>query len=807
MFSPIVRVLFLAFCIFVCAFFVPVISHAQHLVEGIVLDAETGEPLPAANVQIDGTYQGTITNVDGQFSLQLPTLPAVLVVRYIGYESQYVDVTAAPEIALRVQMPPIVYALEEVVVSEKDPAVEIMREVIEQKKVWRAELASYSAEAYNRFTLKNDTGIVSIIESFTDTYWNPQEGTREVVKARRQTSNLDIGDVLPAAQFVANLYDDNIDIAGYNFMGVTHPDALDHYTFELLGYRRIDDEVVYDIGVSPRNRLKTGFVGKLAVLDGVYALLEVELEPGDAFLFPPPIQDFDVTYSQQFSSFGGSAWLPVDFRSEMAAEIGLNRLLSFPTFYIEQVSRISNYDVNAIVPDTLFEPGASVVVDSVSIAEDTLLDEEGIAVPLDKAESAAYVSIDSTMTLAKAYEPTGPLARVVKVSARNDDSDDEVVLAGEEGSPKRRRLNLDFSPHIRFNRVEGVYGELGIGKRISNRFNLNGAIGLSSTLKSDQAVAFSLGAQIGIDTARRLLLDLSYAEYTDTQTGSTPFLRTFNGLVVLFDGVDYYDYFRNERFRATLSFAVPETQLTLQTGLHIESHGELAKLTDYDFFDGSFEQRENPAVNSLGVHSLVAGFSFGDDEETLGVTGRKFLAFQVEHALPGLDSDHTFTRYNLSVEWRFNTFFTRRLLPNTLDLKLIGQRGFGELPITRFGAIDGRMTFYNQFGSLKTLQSKPYRGDDVLGVFWEHNFKTVPFELLGMRKAAENAINLIVFGGHARTWQSYSVLEPDLVRTTANWHQEVGVSISGLFSLFRVDFATRLDAPGFTVGLGSARIF
>ena len=244
----------------------------------------------------------------------------------------------------------------------------------------------------------------------------------------------------------------------------------------------------------------------------------------------------------------------------------------------------------------------------------------------------------------------------MKVSARNDDSDDEVVLAGEEGGSQRRRLNLDFSPHIRFNRVEGVYGELGIGKRFGNRLALNGAVGLSSTLKSDHALAFSLGARIGIDAAQRLSLDVSYAEYTDTQTESSKFLRTFNGLIVLFDGVDYYDYFENERFRATLSYAVPNTQLALRTGVHIESHGDLSKLTDYDFFDGSLVQRQNPRVNALGVHSLVAGISFGDDEQTLGVTGRNFLDVQVEHAWSGLDSDHTFTRYNAALEWRINTF-------------------------------------------------------------------------------------------------------------------------------------------------------
>ena len=201
----------------------------------------------------------------GRFLIEIESTPAILLVRYIGYASQRVEVTVDSPADLIFRLEPTVYLLGEVEVTDQDPAIGIMRKVIEKKQAWRARLESYEAEAYNRFTLRNDTGIVSIIESFTDTYWNPEDGTREIVKARRQTNNIDFGEVLPAAQFVANLYDDNLDIAGYNFVGVTHPDALDQYVFELMGYRQLDDQLVYDISVEPRNKFKTAFTGRVAV--------------------------------------------------------------------------------------------------------------------------------------------------------------------------------------------------------------------------------------------------------------------------------------------------------------------------------------------------------------------------------------------------------------------------------------------------------------------------------------------------------------------------------------------------------------
>ena len=42
---------------------------------------------------------------------------------------------------------------------------------------------------------------------------------------------------------------------------------------------------------------------------------------------------------------------------------------------------------------------------------------------------------------------------------------------------------------------------------------------------------------------------------------------------------------------------------------------------------------------------------------------------------------------------------------------------------------------------------------------------------------------------------------------TKDWHQEVGLSLSNIFSLFRVDLAYRFDEPGFYPTIALARLF
>ncbi|SFB10647.1 SusC/RagA family TonB-linked outer membrane protein [Algoriphagus aquimarinus] len=56
-------------------------------VTGIVLD-ETDLPLAGATILVKGTTNGVITNIDGKFSIEVPTKESVLIFSYVGFETQ-----------------------------------------------------------------------------------------------------------------------------------------------------------------------------------------------------------------------------------------------------------------------------------------------------------------------------------------------------------------------------------------------------------------------------------------------------------------------------------------------------------------------------------------------------------------------------------------------------------------------------------------------------------------------------------------------------------------------------------------------
>jgi len=65
---------------------------AQRTVTGVVADG-SGEPLIGANVLVKGTTLGTITDIDGSFSLEVPDGASTLVMSFTGYETQEMDIT------------------------------------------------------------------------------------------------------------------------------------------------------------------------------------------------------------------------------------------------------------------------------------------------------------------------------------------------------------------------------------------------------------------------------------------------------------------------------------------------------------------------------------------------------------------------------------------------------------------------------------------------------------------------------------------------------------------------------------------
>ena len=67
-------------------------AFAQTTVKGQLVDSETGEPLIGASVVVEGTSQGSVTDIDGNFTQKVGP-NATLVFKYVGYKDLKTKVT------------------------------------------------------------------------------------------------------------------------------------------------------------------------------------------------------------------------------------------------------------------------------------------------------------------------------------------------------------------------------------------------------------------------------------------------------------------------------------------------------------------------------------------------------------------------------------------------------------------------------------------------------------------------------------------------------------------------------------------
>ena len=65
-------------------------AFAQRTITGVVTDAETGESLIGANVLVLGTSSGTVTDLDGNYSIELPDGSTQLEFSYTGFKSGHI---------------------------------------------------------------------------------------------------------------------------------------------------------------------------------------------------------------------------------------------------------------------------------------------------------------------------------------------------------------------------------------------------------------------------------------------------------------------------------------------------------------------------------------------------------------------------------------------------------------------------------------------------------------------------------------------------------------------------------------------
>jgi hypothetical protein len=155
--------------------------HAQQL-SGVVKDVNTKEPVAFVSIRIKGSNIGTVTNEQGEFSLNT-TLPATLVISHLSYGQK--DVTVNDGSLLSITLTPEAIQLPEVTVG--DPALAIIRSTV--AKVAKIARLEYFPKVFSRrLTLETDKPTF-FAESFLDAQWQPWGLTKYNVTNSRYLQN------------------------------------------------------------------------------------------------------------------------------------------------------------------------------------------------------------------------------------------------------------------------------------------------------------------------------------------------------------------------------------------------------------------------------------------------------------------------------------------------------------------------------------------------------------------------------------------------------------------------------------------
>lgn len=284
-------------------------------VSGKVKDAETGDPVPFANVIFQGTQLGTTTSFDGDFELTANQVYDSITVSYVGYESLNIAISRGAQI-LEIKLEPNVIRLNELIVYPgENPAWEVMRNVVKNKKVNdKRKLDAYQYEGYTKIEIDIDnmsekfrsrkvvqkaTAVLDSIqtiagengkpilpiffsEALSDYYVKNNPFLRHEYILKTNVTGLGLTDGTFTSQIVGatfqeyNFYKNFLTILEKEFVSPIAGSWKGYYEYDLVDSVMVGEDFCYRIDYFPKRKHDLAFTGTIWITKEHYALKQID---------------------------------------------------------------------------------------------------------------------------------------------------------------------------------------------------------------------------------------------------------------------------------------------------------------------------------------------------------------------------------------------------------------------------------------------------------------------------------------------------------------------------------------------------
>lgn len=383
----------------------------QYVITGKVTDS-LGLPISFGSVYIKNSTYGTTTNDGGEYEFKLRPGAYNIVYLSVGYRSveKTIAITGA-NVQQDIQMQAEPFTLKPLATDEKnDPAMGIMRQVVDKRKFYLTQVNSYSSATYIK-GVKNVTslpttllakgltkvlqvntkgkGIVYQSESLSSYSFEQRDEIKEVFIASKTAGSDPPFGYNKASDLQVNFYNDLFMVDGLNNHGFVSPAgayAFKYYKFKLLGRINEGGKVIDKIEVAPKHGKALSFHGNIYILEDGYRIYAVDLLLTNAFNNLNYVDTLRVT--QQYIPVKDNIWEPLSFQYKYSGSV---QGYKFNGYYL---GINSNYKIDPAFASGYFN-GEILHVDTQANVKSKAYWDAVRPVPLSNAENAYYKRSDS----------------------------------------------------------------------------------------------------------------------------------------------------------------------------------------------------------------------------------------------------------------------------------------------------------------------------------------------------------------------------------------------------------------------------
>ncbi|WP_452221004.1 DUF5686 and carboxypeptidase regulatory-like domain-containing protein [Lacinutrix salivirga] len=558
--------------------------------------SNTNETLPFVNIFIENTYTGTTTNENGIYELELSkTGTYTIFFKYLGYKTVKKEVTINTfPYTLNAVLTEEELSLDEVVVTAgENPANEVIRKAIANRKANLEKTKTYTANYYSRGLLRiinapekilgeevgdlgggldsTRSGIIYLSETISKLEYDAPKRLKEKIIASKVSGNNNGFSFNTASDVNYNFYKNTFSL-GMDVVSPISEFAFNYYRYKLDGVFYDDlGNLINKIKITPKRENDAAFSGFVYIVENQWSLYAIDVTITGKQVQITPVNTFKI--QQDFSySETDKVWAKIsqvfDFDYGLFGFKGDGR---FTSVY-------SDYDFNPQFAEKTFTREILSFEEN-SNKKDSIYWKDKRPVPLTNEEVTDYVRKDSLEILQKSKPYLDSIDGVNNTFKLGN------IIGGYsyQNSHKNTRFSVS-SPieKITFNTVQGWNGTLDLSFRKNyDEFKRYLRTNASITYgEADDRLRATASATYKFNNINRPFLTVSGGVKTEQFNSSQPISNTINLLSTLLFEDNYMKLY--EKGFAQINYSQEVFNgLNMYSALSYERRKALFNNTDY----------------------------------------------------------------------------------------------------------------------------------------------------------------------------------------------------------------------------------